>query len=238
MTFTIVVLPGDGIGPEVTHAARQVLDAVAGQFGIELAYQERLIGGCAIDQIGAALDETTLKECQQADAVLLGAVGGPKWDDPTAPVRPEQGLLALRKGLGVFANLRPVRVYPTLVDASPLRPEKLEGVDLLVVRELTGGLYFGEPKSRLRQDGREGAVDSLVYWDYEIERVVDLAFQLAAGRRGRLASVDKANVLETSRLWRQIVQQVGRRYPQVQVEHVLVDTAAMRLVTSPAAFDV
>ncbi|MEW6504937.1 MAG: 3-isopropylmalate dehydrogenase [Chloroflexota bacterium] len=238
MTFTIVILPGDGIGPEVTQAARQVLDAAAAHAGLEVIYKERLIGGCAIDQLGTALDEETLQECRQADAVLLGAVGGPKWDDPTAAVRPEQGLLALRKGLGVFANLRPVRVYPVLVDASPLRPEKLHGVDLLVVRELTGGLYFGEPKGRLRQDGREGAVDSLVYWDYEIERVVDLAFQLAAGRRGRLASVDKANVLETSRLWRQIVQQVSRRYPQVQVEHVLVDTAAMRLVTNPAAFDV
>ncbi|MEW6179107.1 MAG: 3-isopropylmalate dehydrogenase [Chloroflexota bacterium] len=238
MTYTIVVLPGDGIGPEVTQAARQVLDTVAGYYGIELVYKERLIGGCAIDELGTALDEETLKECQQADAVLLGAVGGPKWDDPAAPVRPEQGLLALRRGLGVFANLRPVRVYPALVDASPLRPEKLQGVDLLVVRELTGGLYFGEPKGRLRQDGREGAVDSLVYWDYEIERVVDLAFRLAAGRRGRLASVDKANVLETSRLWRQIVQQVSRRFPQVQVEHVLVDTAAMRLVSNPAAFDV
>uniref|UniRef100_A0A7C4PYC5 3-isopropylmalate dehydrogenase n=1 Tax=Bellilinea caldifistulae TaxID=360411 RepID=A0A7C4PYC5_9CHLR len=238
MPFHIVVLPGDGIGPEVTQAARQVLDAAAAHYGLALKYSERLIGGCAIDQLGTALDDATLAECQQADAVLLGAVGGPKWDDPTAPVRPEQGLLALRKGLGVFANLRPVRVYPALIDASPLRPEKLRGVDLLVVRELTGGLYFGQPKRRLEENGRHGAVDSLVYWDYEIERVVELAFQLAAARRGRLASVDKANVLETSRLWRQIVQQVAQRYPQVQVEHVLVDTAAMRLVASPAAFDV
>ncbi len=238
MPFHIVVLPGDGIGPEVTQAARQVLDAAAAHYGLALKYSERLIGGCAIDQLGTALDDATLAECQQADAVLLGAVGGPKWDDPTAPVRPEQGLLALRKGLGVFANLRPVRVYPALIDASPLRPEKLRGVDLLVVRELTGGLYFGQPKRRLEENGRCGAVDSLVYWDYEIERVVELAFQLAAARRGRLASVDKANVLETSRLWRQIVQQVAQRYPQVQVEHVLVDTAAMRLVASPAAFDV
>ncbi len=238
MAFTIVVLPGDGIGPEVTVAARQVLDAVAAHYGMELIYKEHLIGGCAIDQTGTALQEDTLLECQQADAVLLGAVGGPKWDDPAAPVRPEQGLLALRKGLGVFANLRPVRVHPALVDASPLRPEKLQGVDLLVVRELTGGLYFGEPKGRLRRDDCEGAVDSLVYWDYEIERVVDLAFRLAAARRGRLASVDKANVLETSRLWRRMVQLVSQRYPQVQVEHVLVDTAAMRLVANPAAFDV
>lgn len=238
MPFNIVVLPGDGIGPEVTHAARQVLDSVAAHYKLRLNYTERLIGGCAIDQFGTALDDETLKECQQADAVLLGAVGGPKWDDPTAAVRPEQGLLALRKGLRVFANLRPVRVYPSLMDASPLRPEKLHGVDLLVVRELTGGLYFGQPKGRLEENGHHGAVDSLVYWDYEIERVVELAFRLAAARRGRLASVDKANVLETSRLWRKIVQQVAQRYPQVQVEHVLVDTAAMRLVASPAAFDV
>jgi 3-isopropylmalate dehydrogenase len=165
-------------------------------------------------------------------------VGGPKWDDPRAKVRPEQGLLALRKGLGVFANLRPVRVHPALVDASPLRPERIAGVDILVVRELTGGLYFGQPKGRDRRDGHERAVDTLEYQDFEVRRVVELAFRLASGRRRKVASVDKANVLESSRLWREIATQVGKDHPEIALEHVLVDTAAMRLVASPAAFDV
>jgi len=238
MPFHIVVLPGDGIGPEVTQAARQVLDAAAAHYGLALKYSERLIGGCAIDQLGTALDDATLAECQQADAVLLGAVGGPKWDDPTAPVRPEQGLLALRKGLGVFANLRPVKVHPALMEWSPLKPEKLQGVDILVVRELTGGLYFGWPKGRDVKDGRERAVDTLEYYDYEIERVLKLAFSLAKGRRKKVTSVDKANVLESSRLWRQMAAKVGAENPEVELEHVLVDTAAMRLIANPARMDV
>lgn len=234
----IVLLPGDGIGPEVVSAAKRILDAVAGQMNLTLTYEEHLIGGCAMDAQGTALSQDTLHACQRADAVLLGAVGGPKWDDPAAPVRPEQGLLALRKGLGVFANLRPVRVYPALVDASPLRAEKLQGVDLLVVRELTGGLYFGQPKGRFEENGRVRAVDTLEYWDYEIERILDLSFQLAQSRRGKLTLVDKANVLESSRLWRQIATDMASRYPQVTLETMLVDTAAMRLVSQPAAFDV
>jgi len=234
----IVLLPGDGIGPEVVSAARRVLDAVAARLDLTLTYEEHLIGGCAIDRQGTALSAETLQACQNADAVLLGAVGGPQWDNPAAPVRPEQGLLALRKGLGVFANLRPVRVYPSLVDASPLKPEKLQGVDLLVVRELTGGLYFGEPKGRFEENGHTRAVDTLEYWDYEIERILDLSFQLAQNRRGKLTLVDKANVLESSRLWRKIAMDMASRYPAVQFDVLLVDTAAMRLITHPAHFDV
>jgi 3-isopropylmalate dehydrogenase len=168
----------------------------------------------------------------------LGAVGGPKWDDPSAKDRPERGLLALRKGLGVFANLRPVKVHPALIDSSPLKPEKLQGVDILVVRELTGGLYFGQPKLREMKDGHEHAVDTLEYYDYEVRRVVDLAFKLAKGRKNKVTSVDKANILESSRMWRQIATQIGKENPHVELEHVLVDTASMRLITGPARMDV
>jgi 3-isopropylmalate dehydrogenase len=238
MNANIILLPGDGIGPEVVAAAVRCLDCVAERFGYRFSYTRHLIGGCSIDKFGTALTDETLKACQSADAVLLGAVGGPKWDNPQAAVRPEQGLLALRKGLGVFANLRPVKVYPSLVSASPLRPEKLAGVDMLVVRELTGGLYFGQPKGRSQKDGHETAVDTLVYSDFEIERVVRLAFELARGRRSKVSSVDKANVLESSRLWRQTITNVHQEYPDVALEHVLVDTAAMRLVSNPAGFDV
>jgi len=234
----IVLLPGDGIGPEVVCEAVRVLDMIGRKFGHTFEYAERLIGGCAIDRHGVALTDETLADCQSADAVLLGAVGGPKWDAPTAKARPEQGLLALRKGLGVFANLRPVRVHPSLADASPLKPEKLADVDVLVVRELTGGLYFGQPKGREQRDGHERAVDTLEYYDYEVRRVVELAFRLAQGRRNKVTSVDKANVLESSRLWRQVATAVGQEHPDVALEHMLVDTAAMRLVASPASFDV
>jgi 3-isopropylmalate dehydrogenase len=238
MEAKIVLLPGDGIGPEVVSAAVQVLNTIAARFGHQFSYSEHLLGGCSIDRYGTAMTSETLAACQAANAVLLGAVGGPKWDNPNASVRPEQGLLALRKGLGVFANLRPVKVHPTLADASPLKPEKLVGVDMIVLRELTGGLYFGQPKGRSQKNGHEYAVDTLEYYDYEIERIVDMAFQLARGRRGKVTSVDKANVLDSSRLWRQIAVQVGKKYPDIALEHVLVDTAAMRLVANPASFDV
>jgi 3-isopropylmalate dehydrogenase len=238
MKAAIALMPGDGIGPEVVRAAVQVLESVGVKYGHRFMFQEYAIGGCSIDLYGTALTEASLSACQQADAVLLGAVGGPKWDDPEAAVRPEQGLLALRKGLGVYANLRPVRVYPELVSISPLRPEKLAGVDLLVVRELTGGLYFGQPKNRQKQNGRIRAVDTLEYFDDEIERIVDLAFRLARQRKFKVTSVDKANVLESSRLWRQVTSRVAQRYPDVTLEHMLVDTAAMRLVANPAGFDV
>jgi 3-isopropylmalate dehydrogenase len=234
----IVVLPGDGIGPEVTAEAVRVLQAVARKGGHSFRLSEQLLGGCSIDRFGTALTPEALAACKASSAVLLGAVGGPKWDDPAAKVRPEQGLLALRKGLGVFANLRPVKVHPALVDSSPLKAEKLAGVDLLVIRELTGGLYFGQPKGREVKEGRERAVDTLEYWDFEVRRVVELAFRLAASRRRRVTSVDKANVLESSRLWRQVASAVGKATPGVALEHMLVDTAAMRLVTSPAGFDV
>jgi 3-isopropylmalate dehydrogenase len=235
----LAVLPGDGIGPEVVAQAVRVLEAVARRGGHTLALSEHLVGGCSIDRHGTALTDDVLAACQGANAVLLGAVGGPRWDDPRAGVRPEQGLLALRKGLGVYANLRPVKVHPALLDASPLRPERLAGVDILVVRELTGGLYFGKPKGRNRQpDGHERAVDTLEYQDFEVRRVVELAFRLASTRGKKVASVDKANVLESSRLWREIATQVGQAHPDIALEHVLVDTAAMRLVASPAAFDV
>jgi 3-isopropylmalate dehydrogenase len=186
----------------------------------------------------SSLTDETLTDCQAADAVLLGAVGGPKWDDPRAKDRPERGLLALRKGLKVFANLRPVKVHPSLIDSSPLKPERLKGVDILVIRELTGGLYFGFPKGRDVKDGRERAVDTLEYYDYEIRRVVELAFRLARGRKRKVTSVDKANVLESSRLWREIATQVGARNPDVALEHILVDTASMRIITGPAYMDV
>ena len=238
MNFTITLTPGDGIGPEVVRQAVRVLDVIAAKFNHTFTYRERLLGGCSIDQFGAALTDETLADCQSADAVLLGAVGGPKWDDPQAKVRPEQGLLALRKGLGVFANLRPVKVHPALVNASPVRAERLHGVDMIVVRELTGGLYFGQPKERRMIDGKERAVDTLEYWDYEIHRIIELAFQLALPRKKKVSSVDKANVLESSRLWRQIAIEVGKKYPTVTLEHMLVDTAAMRLVSSPTNVDV
>ena len=238
MDCRIVLLPGDGIGPEVVGQAVRVLDAIAHKCGHAFIFTERLIGGCSIDKFGCSLTDETLNDCKAADAVLMGAVGGPKWDDPSAKDRPERGLLALRKGLGVFANLRPVKVHPSLVDSSPLKPGKLAGVDILVVRELTGGLYFGQPKLRDVKDGHEHVVDTLEYYDYEIRRVLELAFRLAAGRRKKVTSVDKANVLESSRLWRQIAAQVGKENPHVELEHMLVDTASMRLITGPAGMDV
>ena len=238
MKATITLLPGDGIGPEVVWEAVRVLRVIAHNYRHVFEFSEHLMGGCSIDKYGIPLTDETLAACKATEAVLLGAVGGPKWDDPTAKVRPEQGLLALRKGLGVFANLRPVRVHPALVSASPLKPEKLVGVDVLVVRELTGGLYFGQPKGRQRVNGHEYAVDTLEYHDYEVQRVVELAFRLALSRRKKVTSVDKANVLESSRLWRQIASAIGAEYEGVVLEHMLVDTASMRLITSPASFDV
>lgn len=238
MRANIVVLPGDGIGPEVTSAAMRVLESIGEKFSHSFSFSEYPIGGAAIDLYGEPLPEETFAACKAADAVLLGAVGGPKWDNPQAEVRPEGGLLALRKRLGVFANLRTVKVHPALTGSSPLKPEKLHGVDLVVVRELTGGLYFGVPKGRWKEGKREKAVDTLEYYDDEILRVAELAFQLARERRKKVASVDKANVLASSRLWREVVTEVSSRYPDITLEHVLVDTAAMRLVSDPASFDV
>ncbi len=236
---TIALLPGDGIGPEIIDEARKCLEVALARAGRGARFAEALVGGRAIDLTGSALPPATLETVAGADAVLLGAVGGPKWDGPDAKVRPEQGLLALRRHLGVWANLRPVKPFPELADATPLKPERLAGVDLICIRELTGGLYFGEPKGRTpTADGGVRAVDTLVYTDVEIRRVVALAFRIAAGRRKKVTSIDKANVLESSRLWRQIATEIGAAHPDIALEHQLVDSAAMRLITHPASFDV
>ena len=238
MRFNITTLPGDGIGVEVVSEAVRVLQVLGKKFDHEFSFSEYLVGGCAIDKHGVALTDETLKACQASDSVLLGAVGGPKWDDPNSKVRPEQGLLALRKGLGVFANLRPVKTHPSLLDASPVKADRIKDADILVVRELTGGLYFGQPKMREQVDGHTRAVDTLEYHDYEIRRVIELAFRLALGRKKKVTSVDKANVLETSRLWRLIANGVAAEHSGVNLDHMLVDTASMRLITAPAFFDV
>ena len=234
----IAVLPGDGVGPEVTRAACAVLGAVAFRFGHTFQFTEGFIGGAAIDATGTALPSETVELCRGADAVLLGAVGGPRWDSPSATVRPEQGLLGIRKALGLFANLRPVTSWPALAGSTPFRAEHVAGVDLLVVRELTGGIYFGD-KRLDPSPGGETATDVCSYSTGEIERVVRVAAELARARRGRLTSVDKANVLETSRLWRRVVSRVvAESYPDLPLEHMLVDTCAMRLVQRPRDFDV
>ncbi len=238
MKAKIVLLPGDGVGPEVVAASRQVLEAVARTSGHEFTFESHLVGGIAIDETGNPLPEETLSACKASDAVLLGAVGGPKWDNPNAKTRPEKGLLALRKGLDVFANLRPTKSYPELVASSPLKPERISGVDLLMVRELTGGLYFGQPQFREDTPNGQRAVDTLEYSELEVRRVVRLAFQLARGRKKVVTSVDKANVLESSRLWRKVAHEVAQDFGDVKIEDQLVDSCAMRLVTAPSSFDV
>jgi 3-isopropylmalate dehydrogenase len=230
----ITVLPGDGIGPEVAAAGRLVLERIADRYGHRFEFSEQLIGGAAIDALGEPLPDGTVASCKDSYAVLLGAVGGPKWSDPNSTVRPEQGLLGLRSVLGVFANLRPVKIYPELAGASPLRPEILDGVDIMVVRELTGGIYFGE-KTR----SASSASDVCRYHAHEIERIVRVAARLASGRRGKLCSVDKANVLETSRLWRDVTDRLmATEFPRIELETLLVDAAAMHLLSRPADFDV
>src|SRR5258708_7325616 len=246
MSLRVVVLPGDGIGPEVTREAAAVLEKAAAVAGAELALEERRMGGAAIDAEGTPLSDETLEACKSADAVLLGAVGGPKWDHLSGEMRCESGLLRLRKGMGVFANVRPGGVPEALADRSTLKREVVEGVDLVVVRELTGGVYFGQPKERHGTGAEETAVDSMVYSQPEIERVVRFAFEMARRRaatsgqssKPRLTSVDKANVLVTSQLWRDVVTELAGEYPDVQLEHQLVDACAMRLVRAPRDFDV
>ena len=234
-TANILVLPGDGIGPEVTGQASEALRRIAARHGHDFQFEEALMGGIAIDQTGEPLPAETLRRGEQADAILMGAVGGPKWSDPNAGVRPEQGLLQIRQHFGLFANLRPVKAWAALAQHAPLRPELLEGVDMLFVRELTGGIYFGE-----RQEAGDGdsAYDTMFYSADEVKRVADVAFRAAQGRRGRLASIDKANVLASMRLWRRTVMTVAEDYSDVEVEPVLVDAAAMHLLTRPADFDV
>jgi len=230
----IVILGGDGIGPEVAHEGVRVLEAVASRFGHEFKFEAHLIGGAAIDATQSALPTSTISACGSADAVLLGAVGGPKWSDPNAKVRPEQGLLAIRKALGLFANLRPVSLHPALLDASPVKPDVLQGTDIIVVRELTGGIYFGE-----KQRTADSASDLCTYTVEEIQRVTRVAGRLAQSRRKSIVSVDKANVLETSRLWRSTVEEVLKNeFPDVSLEHMLVDAAAMHLIKKPSSFDV
>ncbi len=238
MEFNVAVLPGDGVGPEVVAQAVKVLQAVGGKFGHKFHLHAGSVGGSAMDTSGTALSEETLKMCKQCDAVLLGAVGGPKWDNPLAKVHPEDGLLALRKGLGLFANLRPVKVFPMLINSTTLKPEVIQNVDLVVVRELTGGLYFGQPKKRWQDDGVRQAVDTLFYSEGEIERILRVGFEVARSRSRRLISVDKANILESSRLWRQIAVELSAEYPDVELDHMLVDACAMRLIQRPADLDV
>ncbi len=238
MDAKIVLLPGDGIGPEIINQAERVIDTVATRFGHTLSCSRHLMGGIAIDETGSPLPEETIAACKAADAVLLGAVGGPKWDDPSARTRPEKGLLGIRKEMGLFANLRPIKAQSQLIDASPLKREIVEGVDIFFVRELTGGIYFGE-SGRKEIDGSEEAWNVMSYTTPEIERVVRIAAEAAKLRRGKVTSVDKANVLEVSRLWRQIAAKVmADEYPDLEYEVVLVDAMAMHLISRPRDFDV
>ena len=234
----IAFMAGDGVGPEIMAEASKVLDAVAKRFGHTFEQTELLIGGAAIDAYGTPIRDEDLAVCRESDAVLLGAIGGPKWDDPHGKVRPEQGLLKLRKSLGLFANLRPVAVMPPLADTSPIKAEIVREVDVMVVRELTGGLYFGRPSKQWKERRGRAAVDTLLYREHEVERVARLAFDLSRGRKKKLASVDKANVLSTSRLWRSVVSEVAKDYPDVELEHVLVDSMTMHLIRHPSKFDV
>jgi 3-isopropylmalate dehydrogenase len=236
--YNIAVFPGDGIGPEVTAEGVRVLEAVGRRFDHRFSFTTNLVGGIAIDQTGSALPPESLARARAADAVLFGAVGGPKWDDPRAPTRPEDGLLAIRRGLRLYANLRPVRTHPALTAVSPIREELLDDVDFVVIRELTGGLYFARPKRRWENRHGRMAMDTLTYSEEEIQRVLRVAFDLAQSRRGRLASVDKANVLASSRLWREVATEMAVEYPEVELRHVLVDACAMQLVQRPRDFDV
>jgi len=236
--YRIATIPGDGVGPDVVAAARRVIDAAGSAFGFQVEWSEFLVGGAAIDVHGVAIRPEDIEACGAADAILLGAVGGPKWSDPSSAVRPEQALFALRGGLGLYANLRPVTVHPALIGSSPVRPELLDGVDLLIVRELTGGIYFGERREASGAPGERSALDTLPYSEHEIRRVVELAFALAATRRGVVTSVDKANVLATSRLWRMVAEEIGAVHADVRLNHQLVDSCAMLLVRRPADFDV
>ena len=236
--FNIALLPGDGIGGEVISEAVRVLAAVGGRFDHSFEYT----GGCRRRRVDRrarhALREETLEMCRSQDAVLFGAVGGPKWDDPAATVRPEQAILGLRKGLGLFANIRPVKMLPFLADSTPFKRETVEAIDMVVLRELTGGIYFGEPQRRWEEDGERKAVDTLAYSEHEVERIVRLGFETARARRGLLTSVDKANILDTSRMWREVAEEIATDYPDVQLEHRLVDACAMDLIRHPAYFDV
>jgi 3-isopropylmalate dehydrogenase len=238
MRRKITVLPGDGIGKEVTRGAVEILEAVAERYGHEFEFQYGEIGGGAIDATGSPLPDATIDTCKNSDAVLLGAVGGPKWDNQPSHLRPERGLLKIRKELNLYANLRPISYYSSLAESSPLRKEIIEDVDFVIVRELTGGLYFGKPSERTTHEGKEAVVDTLFYQKDEMKRIIELAFELASKRRKKVTSVDKANVLESSRLWRETAEEIAKGYPDVELEHMLVDNAAMQLIRNPKQFDV
>ena len=238
VTYRVLLLPGDGVGPEVTREAAATLQQVADARGFTLEMPEALIGGSAIDTYGVPLRDEDVAAAQDADAILLGAVGGPAWDAQPRDLKPERGLLRMRASLELFANLRPIKVFDALVDSSPVKAEVVRGVDLLIVRELTGGLYFGQPSKVWNGDEGRQAVDTLEYRESEITRVIDLAFRLAAERRGLVTSVDKANVLSSSVLWRTIANEIGQQYPEQTLEHALVDSCAMQLIRTPRAFDV
>lgn len=234
----VVLLPGDGIGPEITAVTRQLLDVVADHHGFQLDFDDQLIGGAAIDATGEPLPDKTLDACRSADAVLMAAIGSPRFDTLPREKRPESGLLALRSGLNLFANLRPVKIVPALIEASSLKAEVIQGVDLMVVRELTGGIYFGQPKGRVEADGEERGFNTMTYSASEVDRIARVAFELARERGGRLCSVDKANVLDVSQLWRDRVDAMAPSYADVEVSHLYVDNAAMQLVRAPRQFDV
>ena len=237
-TFRILLTPGDGIGPEVLEESLKVLSRIEKRFKHEFQYEEEVIGGASIDKHGVALRPEVIAKAKASAAVLFGAVGGPKWDNPKATVRPEDAILGMRKQLGLFANLRPVKIHPEMIGESTLKPDVLGGVDMVVIRELTGGLYFGRPQKRWENSrGRQG-VDTLRYSEKEVERVCHVAFQLAGQRKKKVTSVDKANVLRTGQLWREIATEVGKQYPDIELEHILVDACAMYLVRRPASFDV
>ena len=234
----VVLLPGDGIGPEITSVAQNLLEEVSQRHGFKLSFEHQPIGGAAIDATGDPLPESTLAACRSSDAVLLAAIGSPRFDNLPRNKRPETGLLGLRAGMKLFANLRPVKIVPSLIDASSLRPEVIEGVDLMVVRELTGGIYFGQPKGRVEADGEERGFNTMTYSSSEVDRIAKVAFDLAKERRGELCSVDKANVLDVSQLWRDRVDAMAPEYSSVAVSHMYVDNAAMQLVRAPRQFDV
>ncbi|HCO59410.1 MAG TPA: 3-isopropylmalate dehydrogenase [Porticoccaceae bacterium] len=239
VTKNILILPGDGIGPEIVTEARKVLDVVNDRFQLGLSFDEALIGGCAIDATGVPFPDETLAKAQAADAILLGAVGGPRWDELDRAIRPERGLLAIRSRLGLFGNLRPAVLYPQLADASSLKPEVVAGLDILIVRELTGGIYFGEPRGiDVNEAGERRGYNTYVYTESEIKRIGRLAFESARKRNGRVCSVDKANVLEVTMLWRELMSELGKEYPDVELSHMYVDNAAMQLVREPKQFDV
>ncbi len=237
MQFNLAVLPGDGVGPEVADEGIKVLRAIGTRFGHTFNLEYGLVGGVAIDKEGTALSDETFKMCRDSDAVLLAAVGDPRYDDPQAKIHPEDGLLKLRGGMGLFANLRPVKVFPPLVDNTNFKPEVVDGTDFIFIRELTGGLYFGQPKKTWRTPEGRQAVDSLTYTELEIERIIRVGFEIARKRKKKLISVDKANILQTSRLWRQIAMELSSDYPDVELEHMLVDACAMRIIQNPRYLD-